>query len=240
MRRRNVLAGALAIAATAAAAPQALAADQTVQAVDGTAGDNFNHRWDKSSVSIVVGDTVTWSFAGTAQPHNVQSEGSNWSLTSPIAIAQPPKSFTFSGAGEYVYICQVHPTTMRGTVRVGTTAPPPPPPPPPLSEQPYRNDQSPPPILEITDETAPALARVRASGIRRGAKVRFRVSEPSRVSVRFKRGGRTVKTRTFRARRGTRTVTVRGLRAGRYRVEVRARDLGGNRSPLRRTSVRVR
>ena len=34
-------------------------------------------------------------------------------------------------------------------------------------------------------------------------------------------------------RAGARTVTLRGLAAGSYRVEVRARDLGGNRSRVK-------
>ena len=240
MRHRIALAGAL--VAALAAAPAALAADQTVRAVDGTAADPNANLWSPSAVTVKVGETVTWTFAGTAVPHNVQSEGSNWSLSTPIGIAPPPASHRFTAKGTYTFLCQVHPATMRGTVTVtdedGT--PPPPPPPPPPSEQPFPNDQSPPSVLEITDEDRPSLNRVRAARIRRGVRVRFRLSEPARVTIKVKRGRRTVKTKRVNARKGTRSATVRGLRAGRYRIEVRARDLAGNPSRVRRARLSVR
>ena len=81
--------------------------------------------------------------------------------------------------------------------------------------------------------------RVRA--VRNGARVRFRLSERARVSVRFELAGITVKTarRTFRA--GRRGLIVRDRRMhGRYRVEVVARDLAGNRSRVKRARVTVR
>jgi hypothetical protein len=70
--------------------------------------------------------------------------------------------------------------------------------------------------------------------------VRFRLSEPARVTIKVKRGRRTVKTKRVNARKGTRSATVRGLRAGRYRIEVRARDLAGNPSRVRRARLSVR
>jgi plastocyanin len=241
MRRRLGVAGVLAIAA-AVGAPAASAADQTVQAVDGTAADNFNNRWSPRDVTVKSGEKVTWSFAGTAAAHNVQSETSNWSFHTDIGVAKPPAIFTFATPGTYGFVCQVHPDTMKGTVTVTDAGgnPPPPPPPPPLSEQPFPNDSPPPTVLEITDEQRPSLTRVRISRVARGARVRFRLSEPARVTIRFKRGRKTVKTRRVDARKGTRTVTVRGLRAGRYRVEVRARDLAGNQSRLKRARLSVR
>ena len=71
------------------------------------------------------------------------------------------------------------------------------------------------------------------------ARVRLRVSEDSDVSVIFKRGGRTIKSGTVSGT-GTRSLTVRGLRAGRYSVQVRATDIAGNRSSLRKLSLNVR
>jgi plastocyanin len=240
MRRRIALAGAL--AAALAAAPAASAADQTVQAVDGTTADPNANRWSPPNVGVQVGDTVTWSFAGTAMAHNVQSEGSNWSFHTDVGVARPAASFTFTATGNYTFICQIHPTTMRGNVAVATVdgTPPPPPPPPPLSEQPFPNDSPPPTVLEITDEGRPSLDRVRAARVRRGARVRFRLSEPARVTIAFKRGRRTVKAKRVSASKGMRSVTVRGLRAGRYRIEVRARDLAGNASRVRRARLTVR
>jgi len=219
------------VAALAAAAPAA-AADQTVAALDATTG-----AWSPANVQIHAGDTVTWSFAGTSQAHNVASNSSNWSLSSPIQVSHPPVSFTFTTPGTYAFVCNVHPSTMTGTVSVDTA----PPPPPPLSEQPFDNDQPAPAVLEITDETRPELSKVRASAIAHGVRMRFHVSEPGRVTVRVKRGAKTVKTRTATMRRAsTRTLKLRGLAAGRYRIAVLARDLGGNRSRVKRLRMSVR
>jgi plastocyanin len=234
VRRRLALAAAVTVAALAPAAT-ASAADQTIQALD--ANGTVDNSWNPASVSVAVGDTVTWSFAGAGQAHNVESEGPNWTLASPIATNHAPVSYTFTAAGNYAFVCSVHPTSMKGNVTVGDA---PPPPPPPLSAQPFPNDQPGPAVLEITDDTRPALSRVRASRIARGARVRFRVSEPARVTVRVKRGSRTVKTKTVRlARAGSRSVNVRGLGPGSYRIDVLARDLADNRSRIKRARVTV-
>jgi plastocyanin len=232
MRCRPAIVGCLAMLAAIAPAATASAADQTVQAVDAA-----NGAWSPANVSVDAGDTVTWSFAGTGMAHNVESDSPNWTLASPISTNHPPVSYTFTAAGSYAFICRVHPTTMKGTVTVGNA---PPPPPPPLSEQPFENDQPAPTVLEITDETRPTLSRVRAARIAHGVRVRFRVSEPARVTVRVKRGRRLVASRTVRlAGAGSRTVKLRGLRAGSYRVEVLARDSADNRSRLKRARVTV-
>jgi plastocyanin len=228
--RRALLAAAFLLATPASA----FAADTTVKGLDGTTG-----LWEPANVSVHVGDTVTWDFSSTTAAHNVASSSSNWSLSSPIKTnpGHEPVSYTFTAAGTYSFVCNVHPDTMKGTVSVDTA----PPPPPPLSEQPFPNDQPAPTVLEVTDHTRPALTRVRVSRIARGVQVRFKSSEPARVTVKVKRGKRTVKTRAVRVRRaGSRTARVRGLRAGHYRVELRARDLGGNRSRLKRARVTVR
>jgi plastocyanin len=238
MKRRVALAVAI---AALAGAPAARAQGTTIQAVDGTPADQFNNRWSPKDVTINPGETVTWSFAGTTGFHNVQSNGSNWTppfRSGNAGQAPPPASYTFTTAGRYEFICEVHATTMTGTVTVGN---PPPPPPPPLSEQPFANDQTAPSVFEVADEKRPRLDRVRVRSVRGGARVRFRVSERSRVHVRFKLGGLTVKSarRTFRA--GTHRLTVRDRRMrGRYRVDVFARDLAGNRSRVRHARLTIR
>ena len=70
--------------------------------------------------------------------------------------------------------------------------------------------------------------------------MRFRLSEAGRATLALKRGQKTVKTRTVDVRKGVNAVTVRGLHAGGYRVEVRARDLSGNASRIKRARVTVR
>jgi plastocyanin len=231
-----------ALVAGLALVPTAPAAAQTVQAVDGTAADNYNNRWAPSEITITAGQTVSWSFAGTAGLHNVASTGSNWSFRNgDPAIAPPAGAYRFDTPGVYAFVCEIHVTTMAGHVTVtdASGAPPPPPPPPPPSEQPWPNDQAAPTVFEVGDHRRPRLTRVRAHRIANGARVRFRLSEAARVTIDVKRGRRTVKTRRATARRGSQAVMVRGLRAGRYRVEVRARDLSGNRSRLRRARVTV-
>jgi hypothetical protein len=93
----------------------------------------------------------------------------------------------------------------------------------------------------VTDETRPRLTRVRVRGVARGARVRLHVNEPGRITVRARRGGHVVRSRTVTLRRAaTRTVALHGLRAGAYRIEVLARDLAGNRSRVRRAHLTVR
>ena len=228
----------LAVTAAALALPgTAAAADQTVQAVDAALA------WSPAAVTVKAGESVTWTFAGTSQAHNVASTSPNWSLSTPIQVGHPPVSYTFASAGTYTFVCNVHPSTMTGTVTVTDASgnPPPPPPPPPPGQQPFPNDQSPPTVVEISDTQRPRLTRVRAARIARGVRVRFHVSEPARVRVRVRRDGRTVRARTVRLRRaGTRSLRLRGLRAGTYRVDVLARDLALNRSKLKRARVTVR
>jgi plastocyanin len=231
-----------ALLAALATAPAALADDQTVQAVDGTAADNYNNRWTPSNVTVKAGETVTWSFAGTGVFHNVASNSSNWSFRNgDPAIAPPPGSFTFTTPGVYGFVCQIHATTMTGTVTVtdATGTPPPPPPPPPPSEQPWPNDQQAPTVFEVADEQRPKLSGVRASGIAHGARVRFRLSEVGRATITAQRGRRTIEAKRVRARKGANSVMLRGLRAGRYDIAVRARDLAGNRSRPRHVRLTI-
>jgi plastocyanin len=237
MTRRPALIAALATIAAVLPAATATAADQTVLAVDGTA-----YTWSPNAVTVKAGETVTWTFPDSDVFHNVASDSANWSLTSPVARRHPPVAHVFPTPGTYAFVCVVHRDTMTGTVTVtdANGNPPPPPPPPPLSEQPFVNDQPAPTVLEIADESRPALTRVRVARLRAGARVRFRLSEPASVTVRVKRGRRTVRSRRVSARKGTHAITVGGLRSGTYRVEVLARDPAGNRSRLRRARLTVR
>jgi plastocyanin len=235
--RRIALAAALAAIAAIVPAGTASAANATIQAVDGTPANNFKFSFTPDPVSIQPGETVTWTFAGTNDPHNVAATSGNWTLRDgDPSQGHPDVSWTFPDEGTYTFHCEYH-SAMKGTVNVGN---PPPPPPPPLSEQPFENTQAAPTVLEITDDKRPALSRVRASRIAHGARVRFRVSEPGSVTVRVKQGRRTVRSRTIRlARAGSRTVNLRGLRPGGYKIEVLARDLADNRSRIKRTRLTV-
>jgi plastocyanin len=206
-----------------------MAADVQVKALDTLA-------WDKPQVEVQPGDTVTWTFEGTTLAHNVQSASANWSFQSPIGAPAPPfTSAPFTASGRYTFVCQVHQDTMVGAVIVGE------PPPPPLSEQPFTNDSGDLSVFETGafDAAGPTLADVSVRRSGSGARVRFTVSERSRVSARFVRDGRTVKTAQVTAAGTAELIVRKGLRAGRYRIVLRAEDLAGNRSaPLvRRLTV---
>jgi plastocyanin len=213
-------------AITVAAAAPAGAAEITIKGLD-------TQVFEPAKVSIAAGDKVTWTFDGTTQPHNVVSTSANWNVRT--TYESPGTSVVFETPGNYDFACDLHATTMNGTVTVGE------PPPPPLSEQPFPNDGGVLGALETggLDRTQPKLRSVRVERMKRGARVRFRVSERSVVTVRFKRGDKTVETRKVSAA-GTARATVRkGLRAGRYRVELRAEDLAGNRSGLRTARLTI-
>jgi plastocyanin len=230
------------VVAALAFAPTAYAQGATVQAVD--AGDTWSPPSSPSNpIRIKVGETVTWSFAGTTRPHNVASKSSNWSFRTDFQTAGPPATYTFTTPGVYDFVCEAHPQTMTGTVAVADASgtPPPPPPPPPPSEQHWVNDQAPPTVLELVDDVPPELTRVRVDAVRNGARVRFRLSERATVHVRFLRAGVPVEAARKTFGTGPGRLTVRNRRLdGRYRVEVFARDLSGNRSAVERERVTVR
>jgi plastocyanin len=219
------------VAFTAAAifvSPAAALADVTFQAVDGTA--TSDNRWTPNVATIRVGETVTWRFDGTAIPHNVKATDS-WVIPNAPGpkVGNDPVTYAFTTPGTYEFFCTLHAPTMRGTITVADEAGtlPPPLPPPPLSAQPFLNDVPAPTVLEVRDTVAPVLDRVSVSRVRKGARVRFRLSEAGKVTIKLTRRGRTAKTRTVEVRKGTSSATVNGLRAGSYRVQVSATDLAG-------------
>jgi plastocyanin len=76
-----------------------------------TMGDFF---FSPGSVSIAVGDTVTWRNTGQA-PHNATAD--DGSFKTPDLNQGQSASHTFTRAGTFSYICTIHPN-MKGTVRV--------------------------------------------------------------------------------------------------------------------------
>ena len=81
-------------------------------------------------MSINVGDRVLWKWKGGVQ-HNVRGGDAFKS----DLMSKGEFAHTFDTAGTYEYLCDVHPTTMKGTVEVAD-APEPPPTPPPTSPAP--------------------------------------------------------------------------------------------------------
>jgi plastocyanin len=76
-----------------------------------TMGDLF---FSPSSVTVAVGDTVTWRNTGEA-PHNATAD--DGSFRTPDLNKGGSASHTFDQAGTFSYICTIHPQ-MKGTVRV--------------------------------------------------------------------------------------------------------------------------
>jgi plastocyanin len=223
----------LAVAIPLLAAAPASAATYEIKGLDSQA-------WDKPSLTIAAGDTVNWTFAGTSLPHNVVSNSDNWTYrTDAGAPPSPSGTYKFAAPGVYEYHCEIHATTMVGTVTVTGAGGSPPPPAPP-GQTTYPNDSHPPATVETggLDRRKPRLSAVRVRTAGSKVRVRFRVSERSRVLVRVVRHGRTV-TKKQVTTSGRRTVTTRSLRAGSYRVDILARDPAGNRSKLKHKRLTI-
>ena len=69
-------------------------------------------KFDPNEVTIAPGETVRWVWAGGVQ-HNVVGEGFKSKLQTKGTFEH-----TFDTAGTYNIVCEVHPTTMKGTVLV--------------------------------------------------------------------------------------------------------------------------
>jgi plastocyanin len=99
----------------------ASAADQSVAAGPG-------NTWSSPQVNIAAGEKVTWSNS-TGVSHNVCVAKPGDTLDSTPASCTEFRNgdpsagwsapHTFAAAGTYAFECQVHPTTMKGTVVVG-------------------------------------------------------------------------------------------------------------------------
>jgi len=107
--------------------------------------------FDPRSVTVNVGDTVTWTnFDGI--PHTATADDGSW--TTPL-FSTGSQSLTFTVAGAFPYHCQAHPTIMRGTLTVlGPT--PPPTTPPPTTPPPTTPPPTTPPPAPTTPPPPPA------------------------------------------------------------------------------------
>jgi plastocyanin len=106
---RIALVGAV-LAAALGGASTVLAADHAVA----ISGFSFSPK----SVTVTVGDTVTWTNSD-AQSHTATADDGSWD-TDNIANGTS-KSITFSTAGTFAYHCSIHPA-MTGTVVVEAAA----------------------------------------------------------------------------------------------------------------------
>jgi plastocyanin len=69
--------------------------------------------FDPADVTVAVGETVVWKWGGGVQ-HDVDGGGFKSKVQKEGSF-----SHTFEEAGTFEYHCNVHPTTMKGTITVG-------------------------------------------------------------------------------------------------------------------------
>ena len=75
-----------------------------------------NFLFDPASVTVKVGDTVTWTNDDSA-PHKIVSDDSTPVFSSGDLARGDSYSFTFTAVGTFNYHCQIHPM-MKGTIIV--------------------------------------------------------------------------------------------------------------------------
>jgi plastocyanin len=83
--------------------------------VNGVLVADFEFR--PSTVTVHVGDTVTWVFDQPDAPHNVFATSGPEQFDSGAPVGKGTYRHTFTKAGTYRYECQVHPN-MTGTIVV--------------------------------------------------------------------------------------------------------------------------
>jgi plastocyanin len=237
MRLAIAAAAVLAFPSTAAAA-----VTRPVQAVDGVG----THYWVPNALAAQQGDTIQWRFTqpgnSAAAQHDVWIVPPGGAPTQVGAQYQGPTAQTaVSQLGTYQFYCSIHGGLaaggMNGTITVGADDPGPPvdpgeawltAPPPSSGPQPAVNPFSLPEVYESGDTTPPSLSILNAEGVRRGARLRVRVSEPSTLSVTLEDSHKkTLATRRLRVPAGTKTFTVRirsRIDTTRARVRITARD----------------
>lgn len=76
----------------------------------------MNYAFSPSTLTVHVGDKVTWTNMDDA-PHTVTSSSGPTTLSSPTLNKGDTWSYTFTQPGDYSYYCAVHPN-MKGTIHV--------------------------------------------------------------------------------------------------------------------------
>ncbi len=242
------------VALAAAAASLALAAPALAAPADVNVGSDY---FQSNNVTVTAGEAVTWHWTGGG--HNVSFQSGPEKMgVSPFNSAGATWSKTFNTPGTYTYICEAHPSKMKGTVTVvaadgsggGAPSAGAPSGGAPSSGAPTVAGSNPQgvsgpagPVTAGTagvDAAAPSLSKVRFS---RGA-LRLRLSEASKLTIRYVHAGHRghiVATRTLTGRAGANNIALRRwMRPGRYRISVVATDATGNVSRPARLKLTVR
>ena len=74
-----------------------------------------NFAFAPASVSVNVGDTVTWTNNDAGVPHTATADGG--AFNSGTLSSGGTFAFTFTAPGTFAYHCNIH-SSMKGTVRV--------------------------------------------------------------------------------------------------------------------------
>jgi plastocyanin len=217
------------------------AVTRPVQAVDGVG----THYWVPNALNAQSGDTIQWRFT---QPGNsVAAQHDVWIVPpggSPTRVGAQYEGATAQTAvsqiGTYSFYCSIHGGLatggMNGTITVGADDPGPPvdpgeawktAPPPVTGPPPALNTYELPPVFESGDTTPPEVTIMSVTGVRRGARLRVRVSEAATLTIRMQHGSKTLATRRVRVKAGAKSVTVRTrahVKTERVRMRITARD----------------
>jgi plastocyanin len=198
LRRAALICGLL----TLLPAAPALAANASVTVND--------KAFSPADVAISPGESVTWSWGEAG--HNVRVTDGPSTFDSGFKPAGATYAKAFTTAGTYRYVCDAHPTDMRGTVTVGgaTSA----------AASPAPGAATPP--------ASPAL-RLSGVSVSRLGVVRLRASVAGLLRVLLRRGTRIVRRWTVPLAAGPNRVplALRRVRLGRYRLELHALGAGG-------------
>ena len=105
---------------------QGLAQEQAAPAAASTKSvEAMGYKFTPATLSIAVGDTVTWTNHDSA-PHNVVISDGPVKFTSPTLNTGDTYTYTFTVAGKYDYYCSIHPDMQASiTVEGDSTTPPP-------------------------------------------------------------------------------------------------------------------
>jgi plastocyanin len=217
------------------------AVTRPIQAVDGIG----THYWVPNALAAQQGDTIQWRFT---QPGNTSAAQHDvWIVPpggSPTQVGAqylgPTAQTAVSQVGTYQFYCSIHGGLtsggMNGTITVGADDPGPPTdpgeawksaPPPVTGPAPAANTFELPPVFETGDTTPPEVRIMSVSGVRRGARVRVRVSEAGTLTIKLQRRSKTLATRRVRVKAGTKSVTVTTrsrVKTELVRVRVTSRD----------------
>jgi plastocyanin len=127
----------IALAASVAGFPLAVAAGSSIQGqlaavtnvgMYGTIIDPQDLSFRAASVTVAVGDTVSWTNHSIV-PHTATEDHNLWNLTghygatpiNPAGVAPQVTVQRVFAAGTYHYFCEVHPKQMHGVVAVPVT-----------------------------------------------------------------------------------------------------------------------